>query len=154
MKVPLGLLVLISLFAAFSVAQAEERINAATWRKVKTYDMAQLKNANSLPMRRIVGIRFNYRHPAVRHLKPNWYHGTIWSVGSSTAVKAELDYIDVLVSKADLEGFKRLPTNPDSSAPQVVYGQILRDHSAGFTFMRLLGTRVRKDGRGGALIGW
>jgi len=135
-----------------SSAAAAERVDAKVWRRVKTYDMRALQKLEPLPLRQIVGVRFNYRNPEVRHLKPNWFQGSIWSY--SRGEKDDFDYIQVMVSKADVGAFKALPTDFRAGANFVVYGQILKDQEANFTFLRLLGTKVKRGKGGRVTVSW
>jgi hypothetical protein len=141
------------LTVSISTATAAERYEAKSWRRVKTYDMAALQKIDPLPLRQIVGVRFGYRHPDIRHLKPNWFYSSIWSV-TRDGDRADFSHIPVMVAKADLEAFRRLPTNPESAGKFVVYGQVLRDSEAGFLFLRLIGTKVRNEKRGRVAVGW
>jgi hypothetical protein len=134
-------------------ARAAERVDAKTWRAVKVYDMAALKQLDPLPMRKIVGVRFNYRHRTIRHLKPTWYQGSIWRYARGVA-QEDFDYVQVMVSAADLEAFKALPSDIQGERTFLVYGQVLKDYEAGFTFLRLLGRKVKRDARGNALVRW
>ena len=135
-----------------STAAAAEQIDAKTWRRVKTYDMRALQKLEPLPMRQIVGVRFNYRHETIRHLKPNWFQGSIWRY--SRGETDDFDYIQVMVSKADVEAFRALPTDFRAGKKFVVYGQILKDQEAGFTFLRLLGTKVQRGKGGRVTVSW
>ena len=133
-------------------AAAAQRLDAKTWRQVKTYDMRALQKLEPLPMRQIVGVKFNYRHPAIRHLKPNWFQGSIWRY--SRGEKDDFDYIQVMVAKADVAAFRALPTEFRAGGDFVVYGQILKDQEANFTFLRLLGTKVQRGKAGAVTISW
>ena len=145
-------LALLLALIAGSTATAAERINAKTWRRVKTYDMRALQQLEPLPMRQIVGVRFNYRHETIRHLKPNWFQGSIWHY--SRGETDDFDYIQVMVSKPDVEAFRALPSDFRAGKKFVVYGQILKDQEAGFTFLRLLGTRVKRGKGGVVTVSW
>ena len=146
-------LLLLTLFLAVSSAHAVERYDAKTWRRVKTHDMAALEKIDPLPLRQVVGVRFNYRHPQTMHLKPNWFYSSIWSVTRS-GDRADFSHIPVMVAKADLETFKALPTNPEAAGKYLVYGQVLQDSEAGFLFLRLIGTKVKHEKRGRVAISW
>lgn len=138
---------LISLLLVLSAANgaAAERFDAATWRRVKTYDMRKLKQLEPLPIRQFVGVRFNYRHERIRHWKPNWYQGSIWCYRREA--QDEFDYIQVLVSKAELESFKAISSDFRAGRNYLVYGQVLKDTDADFTFLRLIGTKVKRERR-------
>ncbi|HEV3408960.1 MAG TPA: hypothetical protein VG095_01600 [Chthoniobacterales bacterium] len=126
---------------------------AKVWRRVKVYDMAALKAIEHFPIGQFVGLRFHYRHRTIRHLKPNWYQGSLWSLRRQ-GDRADFDYVQVMVAAADLESFRALPTEVQGTRTFRVYGQVLRDYDAGFTFVRLIGTKVRRDRRGGAVVRW
>jgi hypothetical protein len=131
-------------------ASAAQRIKAKAWRAVKTYDMQTLQKVEPLPLRQVVALRFNYRQRDIRHLKPNWFYSSIWSANPS----GELNSVPVMVSKADLAAFQRLPADPSSGGKFTVYGQVLRDADANYIFLRLLGTKVKRDARGNATVSW
>lgn len=144
------LLVLIALLPCTALA---ERYQAKSWRRVKTYDMAALQKIDPLPLRQIVGVRIGYRHPDLRHLKPNWFYSSIWSV-TRDGNRADFSNIPVMVAMADVPAFRRLPTTPESAGKYVVYGQVLQDSEAGFLFLRLIGTKVKHEKRGRVNITW
>ena len=142
--------VLLLAVVAPSTASAAQRIKAKAWRAVKTYDMQTLQKVEPLPLRQVVGLRFNYRQRDIRHLKPNWFYSSIWSANQS----GELNSVPVMVSKADLAAFQNLPTDPTSGGKFTAYGQVLRDTEANYIFLRLLGTKVKRDPRGNATVSW
>lgn len=146
----------LALFFTLLIAEsavAAERVPARVWRRVKTYDMPTLQKIEPLPMRHIVGVRFNYRQSDIRHLKPNWHYGSIWRYRRAGG-KDQFDHIPVMVADADLPAFQRISTNSQSGRNYVAYGQVLQDAEAHFLFLRLLGTKVRRDSRGNATVSW
>jgi hypothetical protein len=88
----------------------------------------------------------------IRHLKPNWHQGSIW--GYSGGPRGTLDYIQVMVSTADLPAFKGVPSSLQTAGEFVVYGQILKEVGSDFVFLRLVGTKVQKDSAGNAVVTW
>lgn len=122
------------------------------WRRVKTYDMAALKKLDPLPRGKLVGVRFNYRNQMIRHLKPNWYQGSIWRFNRGE--HEDYDYVQVMVSAADRASFAAIPTQMQGRQTLVAYGQVQKDFESSFTFLRLLGTKVKRDGKGDALVSW
>ena len=145
------LLTLLALSAA--TVRAAERYDAKSWRRVKTHDMAALEKIDPLPLRQVVGVRFNYRAADIRHLKPNWFYSSIWSLTRS-GDRADFSHIPVMVAKADLDAFKALPASPESAGKYVVYGQVLKDSEAGFLFLRLIGTKLKHEKRGRVAVSW
>jgi hypothetical protein len=114
--------------------------------------MRALQALEPLPLRQVVGVRFNYRNARINHWKPNWYQSSIWRYQRLT--QDQFDYIQVLVSTADLESFKSLPSDFRTGREYVVYGQVLKDADANFIFLRLIGTKVNKSARGAVTVTW
>lgn len=141
-------LVLLATPSAFGA----DRYDAKSWRRVKTYDMTALQKIEPLPLRQIVAVRFNYRAAETRHLKPNWFYSSIWSIVHA-GNKADFTHIPVMVAKGDLDRFKSLPTTPETGGNFVVYGQVLEDAESRFLFLRLLGTKV-KTGKRTVSVTW
>jgi hypothetical protein len=147
--IPIALLVL--LFTA--CAAYAERYDAKTWRRVQTYDMQTLQKMEPLPMRQIVGVRFNYRAKRIEHLKPNWHYSSIWS-RERTGRRDHFTNIPVMVSSAALPAFQAISTEPHGGGSYVVYGQVLEDADAKFLFLRLMGTKLKTDKAGNVTVGW
>ena len=150
---PGAILALALTVATIASAFAAERVPARKWRKVKTYDMQTLQKMEPIRMRRIVGVRFSYRSKDIRHLKPNWFYSSIWSYRRDGG-REHFDHIPVMVAKADLEAFKAIPGDLQEGGSHLVYGQVLEDNEARFLFLRLLGTKVKRDKRGNAVVRW
>ncbi|MBA2431263.1 MAG: hypothetical protein H0V56_04015 [Chthoniobacterales bacterium] len=130
---------------------AAQRIPAEAWRRVRVYDMQELKNAEP-PLRQFVGVRFHYRHAKIRHVKPTWHQGSIWRY--NRGARENFDYIQVMVSTADVPAFKAFPSSLDTVGEFTVYGQILKEVGSDFVFLRLVGTKVNRDKAGNALVSW
>jgi hypothetical protein len=145
------LALLLTTALALSSRAAEPAKSSAS--SIPVYDMPALQKLDALPMRKIVGVHFNYRHKDIQHLKPNWYYGTIWHIQQGSG-KDRLDHVSVMVSKADLAAFKALPTDFRSGADYVVYGQILKDTQSALLFLRLVGTKMKKDSTGKPTFTW
>lgn len=151
MKKILTLAVFLGLADAMS-AFAEQQVNAAAWRGVQTYELRALQKVESSQVGKIVGVRINYRHERIRHPRPSWYEGSIWSY--RPAEKEKFSFLRVMVAKKDLPAFKSIPTDFNSPGEIVVYGQVQRDTEAGFLFIRLLGRKATVDPAGNATIDW
>ena len=151
MKKTLYLAVLLNFAGAMS-AFAAQQLDAAAWRGVQTYDLRALQKIESSQVGKIVGVRINYRHARIRHPKPSWYEGSIWSY--RPAEKEKFAFLRVMVAKKDLSAFKSLPTEFQSPTEIVVYGQMQRDTEANFLFIRLLGRKASVDAAGNATIDW
>ena len=132
---------------------AADRIPAQAWRHVKTYDMQSLQKVDPLPMRQVVGVQFNFRARNITHLKPNWHYSSIWS-RTRTGAKERVDNIPVMVASAALPAFQAISSDPASATKYLVYGQVLQDSDSRFLFLRLLGTKVKRNARGDAIVSW
>lgn len=133
-------------------ALSKERFDAQTWRTVQTYDVPTLEKMGDLQLGKIVGVRCNYRHSRVRHIKPNWYEGSIWSYRPGEENK--FAYLRVMVSKADLPAFELMTTDFKSPRVITVYGQFMKEAEGNFLFLRLLGRKATIDRSGNALVDW
>lgn len=151
MKKILSLAVLLGLASALS-AFAGHPMNAAAWRGVQTYELRALQKIQSSQVGKIVGVRVNYRHERIRHPKPSWFEGSIWSY--RPAEKEKFSFLRVMVAKKDLPAFKSIPTDFQSPSEIVVYGQVQRDTEANFLFIRMLGRKATVDPAGNATIDW
>ena len=138
--------ILVFLFAIATAARAAERYEQKIWNRVKTYDMGALERIDPLPLRQIVGVRFGYRDASIQHMKPNWFYSSIWSEVRD-GNKANVSHIPIMVAKADLEAFRQLPTTADTAGKFVVYGEVLQDSEAGYLFLRLMGTKLKRENR-------
>ncbi|HWM24670.1 MAG TPA: hypothetical protein VNP98_07590 [Chthoniobacterales bacterium] len=151
MKKILSFAVLVGFAGAMS-AFAAQQLNAAAWRGVQTHDLRALQKIQSSQVGKIVGVRINYRHDRIRHPKPSWYEGSVWSYRPGG--KEKFAFLRVMIAKKDLPAFKSLPTNFQSPGEIVVYGQVQRDTDANFLFIRLLGRKATVDPAGNATIDW
>ena len=145
----------ILLFAcvALTNASAAERFSARAWRRVKVYDMPDLKKAEPLPVGRIIGVRFNYRHSEIRQPHAHWYLGSIWRVIRDPE-KAEFMHVNVMVPENALAAYEAITTDFRSRRTFVVYGESLRYDQSDFPFLRLIGTKVKRLKRGTVSISW
>jgi len=151
MKKTFCLAVVLGVAGAMS-ASGGQQINAAAWRGVQTYDIPALQKIESSQVGKVVGVRINYRADRISHPRPSWYESSIWRYRASE--KDKYSFLRVIVAKKDLASFKSLPTNFQSPAELVVYGEVGRDTQANFLFIRLLGRKVTLDAAGNATIDW
>lgn len=145
----LAVILLIGALNAF----AGVRYDANTWRGVQTYDARTLSKDLASHTRQLVAVKFNFRGKDIRHLKPNWYQGSIWQTNPDK--KSKFADVRVMVAKTDLAVFKSLPTEGVPSAPELtVYGRVERDAEANFLFIRLVGRNATVDAAGNATVSW
>ena len=151
MKKSLCLAVFLSVAGAMS-AYCGQQFDAAAWRGVQTYDLADLKKIESSLVGKVVGVRINYRGDRLSGQKPNWSEGSIWRYRPGE--KDKFAFLRVIVAKKDLPAFKSIPTDFKSPAEIVVYGEVGRETEANFLFVRLLGRKVTLDATGHATVAW
>jgi hypothetical protein len=146
-------LVVLLIIGAVSAFCAGVRYDANTWRGVQTYDVRTLSKDLGSHLRQLVAVKSNFRGKDIRHLKPNWYQGSIWQPDPEK--KGRFADVRIMVSKADLAAFKSLPTQAATSAPELtLYGRVERDAEANFLFIRLVGRNATFDANGNATVSW
>ncbi|MEP6822160.1 MAG: hypothetical protein ABI946_07410 [Chthoniobacterales bacterium] len=152
MKNLLRLLLVVAWLSGSAFLRAE-RVPADSVAKIKTYQVADLQKLDRIPLRQLIAIKFNYRHQKIRHLKPNWFQGSLW--GYAVEGKKKYVFVQVMVSKEDLPAFKAITTDFQAGAEQVAYGQVLQDREATkWRFVRLFGTKMERDAAGNATVSW
>lgn len=148
----LNLIVLLTLLVAAGNLHAE-RFDAATWAKVQTYKVSALQGLDRFPIGQVIRIEFDCRHQRIRHPKPNWYQGSLWS--RAPGGNTEPSFVQVMVPKAALPAFKAISTDFRGGGKYVAYGQVLQDLEANkFRFVRLFGTKVARDAAGNVTVTW
>ena len=151
MKKILSLAVVLGFVGAMN-AFGGQQLKRDTWRGVQTYDLPALQKIESSQVGNIVGVRINYRGKRISHPRPNWYEGSIWR--HRPGDKDKFPFLRVMVAKKDLPSFNSIPTDFQSPAEIVVYGEVGRDTQANFLFIRLLGRKVTLDASGNATVDW
>jgi hypothetical protein len=151
MKKIITLAVLLSLLSVTDAVFAQ-RIDAATWRNVETFDVVTLKPIQEMQIGKLVRVRFNYRSKKIRHIKPNWYEASLWQPNPQE--RTGYSYVRVFIAKKDLPDFESLPDNFKSREKLVVYGRVSKDAEANYVFIRLLGRKAILDPGGDAVIVW
>jgi hypothetical protein len=146
------ILITISTLICLTSAWAGQRIDAATWKNVQTYDVGALLNQEASLIGRIVAVRFHYRSEKLRHLQPNWYEASIWQ--HDPKAKGGYSAQRVMVAKKDVPAFQTIPADFKSMSNITVYGHVEKDPDNNQTHLRLLGTKVTTDGAGNATIDW
>jgi hypothetical protein len=133
-------------------AFAAQPVKIKNWNTVQTYDVATLNKNIESQIRKIVGVRFDFRGKDIHHFKPNWYESTIF--GRDPDGTKGFVSVKVMVAKKDLRAFKALPTEPSSAEPLTAYGEVLRDADSHFMFLRLLGSKATPNPDGSATVSW
>jgi hypothetical protein len=151
MKKTLCLAAILSVVGAMS-AFCGQQFDAAAWRGVQIYDVADLKKVESSLVGKVVGVRINYRGERLSRQKPNWSEGSIWQYRPGE--KDKFAFLRVIVAKKDLLAFRSIPADFKAAAEMVVYGEVGRETEANFLFVRLLGRKVTLDASGNATVDW
>jgi hypothetical protein len=146
------ILITISTLLCLTSAWAGQRIDAASWKNVQTYDVGTLLNQEASLIGRIVAVRFHYRSDKLRHLQPNWYEASIWQ--HDPKAKGGYSAQRVMVAKNDVPAFKTIPSNFNSMTNLTVYGRVEKDPDNNQTHLRLIGRKVETDATGNATVDW
>jgi hypothetical protein len=147
----ISIVLLLTFLGAISAVRAEQ-FEAAKWRDVRTYDIPALQKIQGTQIGKIVGVRIHYRSDRISGRRPSWFESSIWS--RTPGEKQKFSFLRVMVAKKDLPSFKAIPTNFQSPAEIVVYGQVQREPDANFLFIRLLGRNATVDLAGKATVDW
>ena len=145
------LLLLVIILGAGS-AMAGQRFDAAAWRNVQTYDVPTLLQQESSLIGRIVGVRFHYRSPKLRHLQPNWYEAALWQ--HDPKAKKGYSALRAMIAKKDVPAFKEIPSDFNSMTEATVYARIEKDPDSNEAYLRVLGRKVTLDSAGNATVDW
>lgn len=151
MKKIFSLSLVLTIFSFSSVLCAEQT-DSNNVGGVPIYDVVTLKPILEMQIGKLVGVRFNYRHQRIRHIKPNWYEGSIWQ--SNPQEKSGYSYLRVVVAKKDRPKFESIPADFTSRDKMVVYGRVSKDREANYVFIRLLGRKATIDSTGKTIIDW
>jgi hypothetical protein len=143
-----AILVLFGLTSAF----AGERFDAATWRKVQTYDVPTLLKQEASLLGRVVAVRFQSRSGKLRHFAPNWYEAALWQ--NDPNAKKGFSGVRVVVARKDVPAFESITPDSTSTATVLLYGHVEKDAHNDFLQVRLLGRKVVLDSAGNAIVVW
>ena len=146
------ILIAVSALICVTNAMAGERIDAAAWKNVQTYDVPTLLKQEASLIGRIVAVRFHYRSEKLRHLQPNWYEASLWQ--HDPKAKKGYSALRVVVAKKDIPAFQTIPSNFNSMTELTVYGRIEKDPDYNQAYLRVLGRKVATDAAGNATVDW
>ena len=146
------ILIAISVLFGLTSAFAGQRIDAATWKSVQTYDAAALLKQEGSLIGRIVGVRFHYRSRKLSHFKPRWYQAAVWQ--HDPTAKNGYSGVRVMIDKKDVPAFETITSDFHSTAELIVYGHVEKDADNNFIQVRLLGRKATLDAAGNATLDW
>lgn len=146
------ILTVIIALALETTAVAGQRIAAAAWRNVQTYDVPTLFSQAPSLIGRIVAVHFHYRSEKLHHLQPNWSEGSIWQ--HDPKAKGGYSTVRVMIAKKDVPAFETIPSDFHSMTELTVYGRVEKDPDNNLTHLRLLGRKVTTDAAGNATVDW
>ena len=138
--------------ACLTNAFAAERIDAAIWKNVQTYDVPTLLKQEASLINRVVAVRFHCRSAKLRHLKPSWYEASIWQ--HDPKAKNGYSALRVWVAKKDVPAFESITSDFNSIAETTVYAKVEKDPDNNLAQLRLLGRKVTLDAAGNATVDW
>lgn len=147
----LGLGVALACFAAQS-AFCDQKIEAKSWESIGKFDPSMLSKTLGDHAGELVAVQFNFRGKDIRHIKPNWYAGSIWQ--PDPAEKKKFSNVRVVFAKKDREAFKSITTSSTSKARLTVYGRVERDADNHFFFVHVWGRKASVDSTGNANVIW
>lgn len=145
-------LIAIFVLAGLTSAFAGQRIDAATWKKVLTYDAATLLKQEGSLIGQVVGVRFNYRSGKLRHFNPRWYEAVLWQPDPNA--HGGYSGVRVMIDKKDVPAFETITSDFHSGAELTVYGHVEKDADNNFVQVRLLGRKATLDAAGTATLDW
>ena len=145
---------LVAVFALIALANtfAGQRIDAATWKTVQTYDVPTLLKQEASLLGKVVAVRFHYRSDKLRHLRPSWYEAAIWQHDPNA--KKGYSALRVMVTKNDVPAFQTITSNSNSMTEVTIYARVEKDPDNNLAHLRVLGRKVTTDDAGNATIDW
>jgi hypothetical protein len=151
MKKILGLSVGFACFIA-QPALCDQEIDSKSWQNMGKFDPTVLSKTLGDHAGQLIAVKFNFRGKDIRHIKPNWYAGSVWQ--RDPAEKNGFSNVRVLFAKKDLATFQSITTDATSPARLTLYGRVERDADSHFFFVRVLGRRATIDSSGNASVTW
>ncbi len=146
------LLITCLVFSSALTMLAAPRFDAKAWSTVQKYDVRTLSRNFDSHAGELVEIQFNFRGKDIHHVKPGWYESSIWQPDPDN--RKHFADVRVMVSKADLNIFKGITTDPASPTTITVYGKVLRESDRHWVFVRLLGRNISTDASGHVTVTW
>jgi hypothetical protein len=146
--------ILTAMFAVLSLttAFAGQRIDAAAWKSVQTYDVPTLLKQEASLIGKIVAVHFQYRSAKLRHSYPRIYEGAIWQRDPSS--KKGYSGLQVMVLKENVKAFETVTSDSNSAAELTVYALVEKHPDANAARLRLIGRKVTTDAAGNATVDW
>ena len=133
-------------------AFAGQRIDAAAWKNVQTYDVPTLLKQEASLLGKVVAVHFQYRSAKLRHSYPRIYEGAIWQRDANS--KNGYSGLQVMVLKENVKAFETIPSDSSSTAELTVYALVEKHPDANVARLRLLGQKVTTDAAGNATVDW
>lgn len=133
-------------------ALCDQKIDAKSWQKIGRFDPTMLSKTLGDHVGQLVAVQFNFRGKDIRHIKPNWYQGSIWQ--PDRAEKKRFSNVRVVFAKKDFAAFQSITKNSTSRARLTLYGRVERDADSHFFFVHIWGSKVALDAAGNASVTW
>ena len=146
------ILLIMMTLACLGSAYAGQQFDASTWRKVPVFNVSNLAKQETSLIGRVVGVRFHYRSPKLRHLQPNWYEAALWQ--HDPKAKNGYSFVRVVIAKKDVPAFKEITSDFNSMSETTVYGRVETDPENNLPHLRLIGGKASLDASGNATVDW
>ena len=128
------------------------QIDGPQWRLMEEFNPPTISKTLGDHTGKLIGVQFNFRGKDIRHIKPNWYEGSVWQ--RDPKARKGFSNVRVMVAKKDLPAFQSITTASTSSAPLKIYGRVEKDSDNNFYFVRALGRKAKVDSSGNANLTW
>ena len=139
-------------FLCVHSAFCDLKIDAPKWRLMEKFNPPTLSKILGDHAGKLIGVQFNFRGKDIRHIKPNWYAGSVWQ--RDPKAQKGFSNVRIMVAKNDLPAFNSITTDSNSSAPLIIYGRVEKDADSNFYFVRVLGRKATIDSSGNANLTW
>jgi len=137
---------------SFTTAFAGQKIDAATWKSVQTYDVPTLLKQETSLIGKIVAVRFQYRSAKLSHRTPRVYEAAIWQHDPTS--KKGYSGLHVAIMKENVKAFETITSNSNSAAEVTLYAIVEKHPDANLAQLRVLGLKATTDAAGNATIDW
>jgi hypothetical protein len=109
---------------------------------VPIYDVVTLSKYLDQHVGEVIAVLCNFRGKDIRHVKSNWYEGSICKADPENTGK--FANVRVMIAQKDLDGFKSIPTAASRDAI-ILHGHVEHDAQANFSFLRLMSANAPRD---------
>jgi hypothetical protein len=120
---------------------------------VSSYTLQQFEMSQFYLVGETIIADFSYRVANPQRIDREWFEGYIWRYDPNALLRESYEGVRVLFPKEGLAWYQSLPTKSTDVVTLSVFAQVEDNGSSG-TFLRLLGTQIRRDKDGIQEIVW